>query len=197
MDGINQTVSGRLPVLSEQQLVSCSKSNKGCKGGWYVRAFQYFIKNGGITSENVYNYTATDSACRKKLDGHHYQLLKYWLRTPISERSLRRFVFKQPISVSIYASPHFKSYKSGIFSGADCSSMIRTCKNLNHVALIEGCDSLVAGQDYWIVKNSWGSSWGQSGYIFIKRNTGSSRGVCSINCSGAYTQPKGRKKHQF
>ncbi|XP_028785125.1 zingipain-2-like [Neltuma alba] len=187
MEGINQIVSQRLLELSEQQLISCSTSN-GCKGGWYVNGFKYVINNGGIASEKAYPYTANDSACNPKaaentiatIDGYNY-----WRHKPISESSLRCYVYKQPISVSIYASSHFMRYKSGIFNGDDCSGISSSCKH-NHAVLIVGYGSTSDGQDYWIVKNSWGTTWGQSGYILIKRNTGATRGVCNINCSGAY-----------
>lgn len=52
--------------------------------------------------------------------------------------------------------------------------------------LIVGYGSLGADQNYWVVKNSWGTSWGQCGYVLIKRNTGQTQGVNNINCAGAY-----------
>ncbi|XP_028785050.1 ervatamin-B-like [Neltuma alba] len=193
IEGINQIVSQSLPEVSEQQLVSCAAS-QGCKGGWYVNAFKYVIDNHGIASEETYPYVAQDSACDiskaantiATIDGYNY-----WAHSPVSENSLRCYVYKQPISVSIYASPHLKSYKSGVFNGDDCSGIV-SCKH-NHAVLIVGYGSSGDGQDYWIVKNSWGSNWGRSGYIFIKRNTGATEGVCNINCSGSYPT-KGKKE---
>ncbi|XP_028799540.1 ervatamin-B-like [Neltuma alba] len=139
IEGINKIVKQWLPVLSEQQLISCDKNYKGCDGGWHSNAFQYVINNRGIASERDYPYKAKDSAC---------------------------------------------NFTLGIFNGNDCSS-IGSCKH-NHAVLIVGYGSTSDGQDYWIVKNSWGPSWGQGGYIFIKRNTGAAHRVCNINCSGAY-----------
>ncbi|KAK4259625.1 hypothetical protein QN277_005937 [Acacia crassicarpa] len=187
IEGITQIDSKWLPDLSEQQLISCVTSSKGCKGGWYGFAFEYVIGNGGITSSANYPYTADDSACNSAwaqniittIDGYNY-----WYRTPKSESSLRCFVYNQPVSVSLYASAEFKSYTGGIFKGDDCLG-IDSCKH-NHAVLIVGYGSSDDGQDYWIVKNSWGADWGEQGYILIKRNTGSTPGVCNINCSGAY-----------
>ncbi|KAI9086186.1 hypothetical protein K1719_031907 [Acacia pycnantha] len=186
IEGITRIVSKWLPDLSEQQLISCVTSNKGCKGGWVGNAFHYVINNSSITSEAHYPYRADDSACNyaraqnriTTINGYHY-----WRHTPISESSLRCFVYKQPVSVSLYASAEFKSYAGGIFRGDDCLR-IRSCKH-NHAVLIVGYGSS-HGRDYWIVKNSWGPKWGKQGYILIKRNTGSTRGLCNINCPGAY-----------
>lgn len=75
-------------------------------------------------------------------------------------------------------------YFQGIFSGDDCSN-ISSCSH-NHAVLIVGYGSTSADQDYWIVKNSWGTTWGINGYILIKRNTAVAEGVCNINCSGGY-----------
>ncbi|XP_028803856.1 zingipain-2-like [Neltuma alba] len=175
IEGITQIVTQCLPNLSEQQLVSCDKNNSGCEGGSYCNAFRYVLENGGIATERDYPYIGKDSPCNhteeKKIfatiDGY-----RCWV-TPISEESLLCAVYTQPISVSIYASPHFKSYKSGIFTGDDCSS-VASCAH-NHAVLIVGYGSS-EDQDYWIVKNSWGDSWGQNGYIFIKRNAGTTEG---------------------
>ncbi|XP_028803854.1 zingipain-2-like [Neltuma alba] len=71
----------------------------------------------------------------------------------------------------------------GIFNGNDCSG-IGSYKH-NHAVLIIEYGSISDWQDFWIVKNSWGPSWGQRDYIFIKRNTGAAHRVCNINCSGA------------
>lgn len=83
----------------------------------------------------------------------------------------------------------------GIFDGDDCSA-IGPCE-LNHAVLIIGYGTSNDGQDYWIAKNSWGPTWGQYGYVLIKRNTGSAPGVCNINCSGAYPIKGNKQLHQF
>ncbi|XP_054778206.1 P34 probable thiol protease-like [Prosopis cineraria] len=132
-------------------------------------------------------YSANNSGCNSTLEQKKFATIdgyNYCWQTPISENSLFCSVAKQPISVSFYANQDFMSYKSGIFVGANCSSIGSSTHN--HAVLIVGYGSLGAGQDYWIVKNSWGASWGQRGYIFIKRNTDSTQGVCDINYAGAY-----------
>lgn len=188
IEGIHQLVTQCLPSLSEQQLVSCNQYSKGCEGGSYVGAFQYVIDNGGIATERDYPYTANDSACNSTLAKKIYTTIddyKFWRKTPISESSLFCDVARQPISVSINASKDFVLYKNGIFSGDDCSDVSSSCFH-NHAVLIVGYGSSLDGQDYWIVKNSWGTTWGLNGYMLIKRNTDVTQGVCNMYCSGAY-----------
>jgi KDEL-tailed cysteine endopeptidase len=86
-----------------------------------------------------------------------------------------------PVSVGIDASdPSFQTYASGVYN---------TCgTSLDHAVLIVGYGSTSAGVDYWIVKNSWGTSWGENGYVLIERDMTSSAGVCGIN--GMPQQPE-------
>ncbi|XP_028803859.1 zingipain-2-like [Neltuma alba] len=80
---------------------------------------------------------------------------------------------------------------SGLFNGSGCSEVAPYY--INHVMLIVGYDSFGPGLDYWIVKNSWGKTWGEQGYIKIKRNIGHHLGVCNINCWGYYPAKKNVK----
>ncbi|XP_028799543.1 zingipain-2-like [Neltuma alba] len=197
IEGITQIVTQNLPSLSEQQLISCDTNNHGCQGGWHFKALDY-VMNKGIDTERDYPYTASDSACNSTLEQMTFATIDgygYWWKTPISEDSLFCYVFKQPISVSIYASPNFMSYNNGIFSGDDCAN-ISSCYH-NHAVLIVGYGSSGANQDYWIVKNSWGPSWGQCGYILVKRNTGTAQGVCNINCSGSFPMKASKEALKF
>ncbi|KAL5096859.1 hypothetical protein RYX36_001186 [Vicia faba] len=95
-----------------------------------------------------------------------------------TDKGLLAVVAKQPLSVSIYAkSPEFQLYTSGIFRGDDCPV---DSLEVTHGMLIVGYDS-IEGEDYWIVKNSYGEKWGMHGYMYIKRNTGKKYGVAAIN----------------
>ncbi|XP_054778210.1 ervatamin-B-like [Prosopis cineraria] len=183
IEGITKIATHYLPSPSEQQLASCDKYDSGYKEGWFCDAFGYVFENHGIASESDYPYIAKDSPCNSTLAKKISATIEgygCWV-TPISEESLKCAVYSQPISVNIYASKSLKQYAGGIFTGDDCSS-IGSCE-INHAVLIVGYGTW-NGQDYWAVKNSWGSSWGQYGYIFIKRNTGSIEGVCNMNCHG-------------
>jgi C1A family cysteine protease len=169
VEGVVAINTGSLISLSEQQLVDCSGStgNQGCQGGHPVDAFKWIIKNGGICSESSYPYTARDGTCKRTCTpvGH----ISAWLELPRDEETLKAHVAEQPVSVEVDASSSaFQNYKSGVFSGP-CG------KTLNQAVLIVGYGE-TSGKRYWIVKNSWGTSWGLSGYILIERG----RNLCGI-----------------
>ncbi|KAL5096861.1 hypothetical protein RYX36_001188 [Vicia faba] len=95
-----------------------------------------------------------------------------------SDKGLLCAVAKQPLNVSIYAnSPEFQHYTSGIFRGEDCPV---DSLDVTHGMVIVGYNS-IDNEDYWIVKNSYGKSWGLNGYMYIKRNTDKKYGVAAIN----------------
>jgi C1A family cysteine protease len=178
VEGAYALKTGILKSLSEQQLVDCASSygNHGCNGGMMDNAFSYIIDN-GITSEIDYPYisgtTKTGGTCKSftpvvKLDGCY--------DIPANELSLTLALQTQPISVAIEAdSKTFQLYKSGIYSDTTCGT------NLDHGVLAVGFGTS-SGQDYYIVKNSWSTSWGDAGYIYIARNSvaSSTKGICGI-----------------
>jgi len=173
--------TGSLVSLSEQQLVDCSGSyqNQGCNGGLMDYGFQY-IKDNGICLENDYKYTASDGKCKKcksvtKVDG-------YVDVTPNSETELKKAVAQQPVSVAIEADTTvFQFYSSGVIDSTSCGT------NLDHGVLVVGYGTL-NGKDYWKVKNSWGESWGDKGYVLIGRNIKSEpvQGICGILTEPSY-----------
>ncbi|XP_074273358.1 low-temperature-induced cysteine proteinase-like [Silene latifolia] len=181
MEGINKIVTGSLDSLSEQELIDCDRSyNEGCDGGVMDYAYQFVIKNHGIDTEEDYPYSAKQKACNKnKLDRHVVTIDGYADVPPNNENELLKAVAVQPVSVGICGSERsFQLYSKGIFSGP-CSS------NLDHAVLIVGYGS-ENGVDYWIVKNSWGTTWGMSGYIHMARNSGDAKGICGINMMASY-----------
>ncbi|XP_074560185.1 oryzain alpha chain-like [Curcuma longa] len=180
VEGINQIVTGDLISLSEQQLVDCSTKNYGCKGGLPYRAFEYIINNGGITSEEQYPYTGQDGTCNTVKENDHVVSIDSYKRLPShDEKSLQKAAANQPVSVGIDASGRdFQLYRSGIFTG-------RCNTSLNHGVTVVGYGT-ENGKDYWIVKNSWGKYWGESGYILMERNTPQFSGKCGIAISASY-----------
>ncbi|XP_054778214.1 zingipain-2-like [Prosopis cineraria] len=184
-EGIYKIATGNLVSVSEQQLMSCEPYNLGCeKGGWYTRGFEYVVQNGGIATEKDYPYTEKDGSCdheKEKLiaatiDG-------YVNKTYRSESALFCAAAKQPVSISVNVTRDFSYYQQGIFDDSIIREE-RPCK-VNHALLLVGYGSIF-GQHYWIVKNSWGYTWGQDGYIFIRRNLNVPDGVSNINCFAAY-----------
>ncbi|KAJ1703379.1 hypothetical protein LUZ63_003164 [Rhynchospora breviuscula] len=185
MEGINKIKTGTLLSLSEQELVDCDTSCSGCNGGYMDYAFQWVILNGGITTETDYPYTSgstgTAGSCNyPKTYDYAVSLLSYQDVTTYCESCLKNAVANQPVSVAIEASGSaFQFYQSGIFTGS-CGT------NLDHGVLVVGYGPCSTGTAYWIVKNSWGTSWGESGYIRMQRNVASTAGLCGIAMEPSY-----------
>ena len=182
LEGQHFKKTGKLVSLSEQNLVDCStkEGNHGCKGGLMDFAFNYVQKNGGIDTEASYPYTARDGTCKFKESSVGATCSGHVDVTPKrSEEALQKAVAEiGPISVAIDASSrYFRTYKSGVLIDRACSSV-----RLDHGVLAIGYGTL-DGQAYWLVKNSWGTSWGDEGFIKMARNHDN---MCGIADDASY-----------
>lgn len=171
-------ISGHnLTSLSEQQLMDCSTSegDHSCEGGLMDYGFEYIIKNGGIDTEADYPYKMKDESCdHTKEKAIHAQLASYADVPGKQALQLEAAIAKGPVSVAIEADQSgFQHYSTGIFSG-ECGT------KLDHGVLAVGYT-----QDYWIVKNSWGETWGDQGYVMLSRTVGTPAG----NQCGIMEQP--------
>merc|ERR1719228_1147539 len=172
LEGQHYKKTGKLVSLSEQNLVDCDKLDHGCLGGLMSHAFTYIKENNGIDTESSYPYTAkTGKKCLFKAEDVGATLQSYKSIPHGDEDALQRAVASVgPISVGIDAGhPSFQLYKKGIYYEPHCSSV-----RLDHGVLVIGY-----GQDYWLVKNSWGTSWGMEGYIKMSRNRKNNCGIAS------------------
>ncbi|CAA6670196.1 unnamed protein product [Spirodela intermedia] len=158
VEGINQIVTGNLTTLSEQELVDCDSLNSGCSGGLMDNAFSFIVSNGGLHTEDDYPYLMEEGTCdekREELD-------------VVTINGYEDALGHQPVSVAIEASNRDFQFYSGV------RMIVHSCSNQTQtgprVAAVGYGSS--KGQDYIIVKNSWGSKWGEKGYIRMKRNTG-------------------------
>lgn len=159
--------------MSEQELVACDTNDAGCDGGLHYQAFSFVVANGGITTEASYPYQPDQTACdSSKLADHAVSLTSYSLVPSHSEESLMKAVANQPVSVSIDAS-EFMLYTGGIFDGP-CEA------NLNHEVTLVGYGTDRNGTKYWIAKNSWGTAWGDQGYMLLKKDVDRKEGLCGL-----------------
>jgi len=151
---------GSTPYFSEQQLVDCSRSygNQGCNGGWMDSAFQY-IRDKGISTQEQYPYVARDQTC--KIDSGAQKVTAF-VDVPGCD-NLWNSLSARPISVAVDAS-NWSPYRSGILSTCGAS--------VNHGVLLIG-----ATDGYWRIKNSWGTGWGETGFIRLSR--GNTCAICN------------------
>jgi len=179
LEGLYKKNTGSYQALSPQHMVDCVKKCSGCNGGHTYLAFNYYTDNKtGVPTEASYPYTAKDGTCKShtpkaRADDHATVTNK-------SEDTLKSYLSSYTgVGVYIYASlASFQSYKSGIYYDANCQN-----KGYNHAVTAVGYAS-DGSTEYFIVMNSWGKSWGQSGYIYMKA------GVNNCGITSRYTYAK-------
>jgi cathepsin L len=160
LEGSWQLASGSLTSLSEQQFLDCDTTDSGCNGGLEYQGWNFFkSKNEGICTESSYPYTARNGQCQYSSCTLGMPAGSIAGVTHVSQGSataLQSALQKNPVAIGIEADQSaFQFYSSGILSG--------TCgKNLDHSVLAVGYDT---NSQYWLVKNSWGASWGDNGYV--------------------------------
>jgi len=179
-EGAHFLAKGALVSLSEQNLVDCStaQGNEGCNGGLMTQAFEY-IEIAGIDTEASYPYKAQGPlTCKFKASDVGSTLTGYVNVQSGSEADLVAKITLGPTSVAIDAShSSFQLYKSGIYYEAACSPT-----QLDHgvLAVGYGTTSASAHNEYYIVKNSWGTDWGMAGYIEMSRNRNNNCGIATM-----------------
>ncbi|XP_058756212.1 zingipain-2-like [Vicia villosa] len=182
IEGLHQIKTGKLVSLSEQELIDCDveSDNQGCQGGLMETAFTFIINNGGITTEKDYPYKGVDGTCDTEKAEHYAVSISGYEKVPAdNEAKLKAAAAHQPVSVGIDAGGYlFQLYSEGVFSGL-CG------KQLNHAVTVVGYGE-ENRKKYWIVKNSWGTGWGESGYIRMKRDTFDKAGLCGIAKLASY-----------
>ncbi|CAN6380693.1 unnamed protein product [Urochloa humidicola] len=161
-------------LLSEQQLVDCDGYDKGCRGGWMHNAFRWVIQNRGITWAASYPYTGRSGRCQRpkpaalRLRGYRF--------VANNELSLMQAVAQQPIAGTINVDdPCLQHYFNGVYDGSCFWSGVytgRACRAAaNHAIAIVGYGTKPDGTKYWIVKNSWGETWGEKGFFYLLRKS--------------------------
>jgi len=179
IEGFNFIQTGNLVSLSEQQIVDCdTDTNQGCDGGWPYLAVEYAGQN-GLELESDYPYTAEDGDCKYSKKKAQSVVGNYSFVTANSTVSLKTALVDQPVSVLIEADEDtFQLYSSGVIKSG-CGGTI------DHAVLAVGY-TRVGVTEAFIVKNSWGASWGQNGYVYISTNQKANDG---LGVCGILTQP--------
>lgn len=187
IEGANYIATGELVSLSEQQLVDCSSTegNNGCNGGLMDYGFEYAISNAGLCSEANYAYTGELGTCSATSCDASYAtgVSGYKDVTANNEDELKKAVALGPVSVAIEADQSaFQFYSSGVLTDSGCGT------SLDHGVLVVGYGTSDDGTAYWKIKNSWGESWGEDGYVRIARVTDGSTGdgECGVAMSPSY-----------
>ena len=181
LEGAYQIKYGTLVSFSEQNLVSCDTIDSACNGGLMDTAFSWTKSNGGLCTESGYPYTSGTTGqkgtCTTTCTKNTAVAPKSFTDVAKnSDSALMTALASQPVSIAIQANqPAFQLYKSGVLTGT-CGS------NLDHGVLAVGYGTWTDGTDYYKVKNSWGTTWGMSGYILIQRGNPQRCGECGILC---------------
>ena len=174
-------ITGKFGDYSEQHLLDCAYGTRlvnGCKGSWlFGYASWLAFKKPKLASEKTYPYTGRVETCRTNYEEFNQgakitrSITTGWKRG--NEKNLKALVYKHgAVMVVVAAHDNFNRYKGGVFSG--CSKW----KKLNHAVVVVGYGT-EDGVDYWLVKNSWGTSWGEQGFIKIQRGVN----MCGIGAT--------------
>jgi len=186
LEGAKFVKTGELVSLSEQNLLDCDHQDLGCNGGLMDDAFKFDEKNGGLCSEDDYPYTAKQAKeCNPmKCEDVPGSEVTAFHDVPAGEvDTMLRALAMQPVSVAIQADQFaFQFYKGGVLT-AKCG------EQLDHGVLAVGYGSdLETNEPYFLVKNSWGETWGEHGFIRLSRNSENENGMCGILKMASYPE---------
>ncbi|GAY52911.1 hypothetical protein WN944_029163 [Citrus x changshan-huyou] len=187
LEGANFLATGKLVSLSEQQLVDCDHEcdpeepgscDSGCNGGLMNSAFEYTLKAGGLMREEDYPYTGTDRghACKFDKSKIAASVANFSVVSLDEDQIAANLVKNGPLAVAINA-VYMQTYIGGVSCPYICS------RRLDHGVLLVGYGSAgyapirLKEKPYWVIKNSWGESWGENGYYKICRG----RNVCGVD----------------
>uniref|UniRef100_A0ACD5U3N3 Uncharacterized protein n=1 Tax=Avena sativa TaxID=4498 RepID=A0ACD5U3N3_AVESA len=180
-EGIVKLSTGNLISLSEQELVDCDVKgeDQGCEGGLMDDAFKFIIKNGGLTKESSYPYSAVDGKC--KSGSTSAATIKSYEDVPTNdEGALMKAVASQPVSVAVDGGDMtFQFYSGGVMTGS-CGT------DLDHGIAAIGYGTTSDGTKYWLLKNSWGTSWGENGFLRMEKDIADKKGMCGLAMEPSY-----------
>jgi C1A family cysteine protease len=180
LEGLYFIDNNNLVSFSEQNLVDCVKADQGCNGGLMSDALAYAAAN-GIETEADYPYAGVDQKCKFEASKATKVNSAYANVTAGSLDALKTAVAAQPVSIAVQANQiSWQFYAGGVIK--------KLCGDkLDHGVLAVGYNT-INGDEAWIVKNSWGASWGNEGYVYISTDASANKGmgVCGILSTPSY-----------
>ncbi|XP_026149409.1 pro-cathepsin H-like [Mastacembelus armatus] len=182
LESVNAITIGKLILLSEQQLIDCSRDfkNHGCLGGVPSQAFEYIKYNKGLMTEEDYPYKGHDATCHFEPALAAVYVLDVVNITRYDEKAMVDAVaWLNPVTFSFDVMADFMHYKEGVYTSTQCKN---TADRVNHAVLAVGYGTEENGMPYWIVKNSWGTDWGMDGYFLIERG----KNMCGLATCSTY-----------
>ena len=162
--------TGRVQDLSEQQMVECSVANRGCRGG-FIEPTLTFLRNTGVCNESRYGYVAplfrvplrqVPANCARLKTECTRAFRMGQVVGSVGELQLQAMVARGPVIVVLHVNAWFYAYGAGVFDGP-CTG------RANHAAVLVGYNTTANGVQFWLLRNSWGSHWGEQGYIRLIR----------------------------
>lgn len=166
--------TGKLVDLSEQEIVDCSGgfNTFGCTGGISFRVFDYVKAKGGMRTTKEYPYRGNVGECLENGDIIEIPIKSYGVVQGDDDVLAKAVAKFGPLSVALDINHEsFMRYSSGIYLEDECTDQV------NHGALLVGYGRSENDQDFWIIKNSFGTKWGEDGYLRIARNRGNACGI--------------------
>jgi KDEL-tailed cysteine endopeptidase len=142
-------------------------------------AFKFIISNGGLTAESSYPYTAEDGKCKSR--SKSAATIKSYEDVPANnEGALMAAVASQPVSVAVDGGDMtFQFYKGGVMTGS-CGT------DLDHGIAAIGYGATSDGTKYWLLKNSWGTTWGENGFLRMEKDISDKKGMCGLAMEPSY-----------
>ncbi len=182
IEGLYFTKFGKNKEFSEQMIVDCDTEDSGCNGGLMELTFEWLKGNGGIMSMADYPYKGRKQKCKSDKSKYDPDVkVTGWEKlgdpqetwSPVDEDEIKEYLFaKGPLAIALNADP-LQYYSSGII---DLDSSECDPDGMNHAVTLVGYGT-EKNTPYWLVRNSWGKSWGEKGYFRMYRG----KGVCGIN----------------
>ena len=170
--------------FSVQMLVDCDTYDSGCNGGLMEYSYTWLKENGGIMTDADYPYKGYKGTCQSDPSKYVDMTISGYKKlgsststwSPVDEDEMKEFLYEVgPLAIALNANP-LQTYTGGVL---DKTSSQCPVSGINHAVLLVGYGhDDASNKDYWLVKNSWGQSWGEDGYFRIKRGSG----TCGVNC---------------